>query len=66
MERMRSAKIRVALPTAAARTALYLFLSVCAVFSCQTMIRLSVLGIFNMPADIVHACNCTRGLCRTP
>ena len=40
----------------------YPFLSVCAVFSCvHTMVRLPVLGIFNVHTD-VDACDCTRGL----
>ena len=42
----------------------YPFLSVSAVFSCvQTMVWLSVFGIFNMHTD-ADACDCTRGLYR--
>ena len=41
---------------------IYIFLSVWAVFPCvQTMVWLTVFGIFNVPTD-VDACDSTRGL----
>ena len=39
----------------------YVFLSVCVVFTCETMVWLPIFGIFNVCSD-VDACDCTRGL----